>query len=214
MSANLMNILKETQAIITNTHVVYTSGKHGNSYINKDAIYPNTENVSAVCKELAEIFIKNYPSKEILDVDVVVGPALGGIILSQYVAHHLSQKFTRPVLAVYADKTETGFVVKRGYDKLCAGKNVIVVEDILTTGGSVKAAVEAVRLVGGNVVAVGAICNRGKVTTEMLGNVPVLHSLLSIELEAWDQADCQLCAQGVPINVDVGKGREFLARKS
>ncbi len=108
-------ILGESKAIITDSHVVYTSGKHGSAYINKDAIYPHTIYTSRLCRMLAGQFVDD-------GVDVVIAPAVGGVILSQWTAHHLDG------LGVYADKSGDGFVIKRGYDKLIIGKRVLVVE--------------------------------------------------------------------------------------
>ena len=105
-----------------------------------------------------------------------------------------------------------GFLLRRGYDKLVVGKNVLVLEDILTTGGSVKKAVETAKAAGGKVVGVAALCNRGGVTAEFLG-VPELHSFLEVSLESWEEKDCPLCAAKIPIHTEVGKGREYLARK-
>lgn len=204
----VFRILAEVGAVITDSHVVYTHGKHGTAYVNKDAVYPHTVNTSMLCRAIAEQFLDD-------EVEVVIGPATGGVILSQWVAHHLSARKFREVLGVYAEKSEGGdaFIIKRGYDKLVAGKNVLVVEDVLTTGGSVLKVIEAVLALGGNVVGLGVLCNRGGITPHDVGNVPRLVSLVDVKLDAWDEADCPLCAQGVPINTDVGKGREFLARK-
>ena len=108
---------------------------------------------------------------------------------------------------------ETGnFVIKRGYDKLVAGKQVLVVEDIINTGGSVKKVIMATRKYGGTIVGVGALCNRGGITAQDL-DIPKLVVLMEVKLDAWDETDCQLCKDGVPVNMDVGKGREFLERK-
>ena len=90
---------------------------------------------------------------------------------------------------------------------------ILVVDDILTTGGSVRKVVETTRSFGGNVVAVGVLCNRGGIKPEDVGGVPRLFALVNVKLDAWDEMDCPLCASGVPVNTDVGKGREFLARK-
>ncbi len=204
----IQSIFEEVGAIITDSHIVYTSGKHGNAYINKDAVYPHTEKISALCEEIAERFKDDMP-------DAVVAPALGGIILSQWTAHHLSQKLGHPVYGVYAEKTEnSGFVIKRGYDGLIKGKKVLLAEDVLTTGGSIKKVVEAVREIGAEIIGVAALCNRGGITPADIGNVPKLDALLSITLEAWEQSDCPLCKKGVPINTKVGKGNEFLAKKN
>ena len=106
------------------------------------------------------------------------------------------------------------FVIKRGYDKLLHGKRVLVVEDVLTTGGSVRKVVEAVRQAGGEVVGGGAICNRGRVTAEDVGGVPELFATINPEMESFPEDEFSLGAQGVPVNTDVGKGRDFLARKA
>ena len=194
-------ILAEARAIITGSHVVYTSGKHGSAYVNKDAVYPHTARVAELCRYLADAAAPTRP-------DVVCGPAMGGIILAQWTGHHLG------VPAVYAEKaSDAGMALRRGYDALVAGKRVLVVEDILNTGGSVKDAVAAVRVAGGEVVAVAALVNRGGVTAADVG-VPRLVALLDVALDAWDAAACPLCRDGVPVNTQVGKGREFLTKRT
>ena len=96
---NVVEILKKVGAIITDDHFVYTSGKHGSVYINKDALYPHTEETSQV----GMLFAKKV---EALDIDVVVGPALGGIILSTWTAYHLSSLKHKEILGVYTEKDE------------------------------------------------------------------------------------------------------------
>jgi orotate phosphoribosyltransferase len=202
----ILAILTNRQAVITNTHVVYTSGKHGSAYVNKDAIYPYTADVSFLCYDIADEFTRLSLLDSVPLPDVVIAPAIGGVILSQWTASHIK------ALALYAEKDGDKFIIKRGYDKLIKGKKVLVVEDVITTGGSVKKVVEAVRTCGGEVIGVGALCNRGGITAKDL-DVPRLVSLLEVTLDAYDEADCPLCKTGVPINTDVGKGREFLARQ-
>ena len=204
----ILDILRKVGAVITNSHFVYTSGKHGSTYVNKDALYPYTSETSFLCMLLARRFIND-------DVDLVIAPVIGGVILSQWVAHHLSQLTWRYVFAVYAEKADDRdtVVIKRGYDKLIAGKNVLVVEDVITTGGSAKKVVQATRAIGGNVVGLGVLCNRGIVTSQNVANVPKLISLVNMKLEACDEKNCPLCKQNIPINTDIGKGREFLAQK-
>ena len=206
--AEVLDLLGSVNGIITNSHIVYTSGKHGSAYVNKDAIYPHTSATSRLCQAIAEHFAPK-------NIDAVLAPAVGGVILSQWTAHHLSGLYGREVLGVYAEKAETGdsFVIKRGYDRLIAGKNVLVVEDVLTTGGSVKKVVETANAIGAKIVGVGALCNRGGISSAELGNVPELYALVNVTLDAWEEATCPLCAKGVPINTNVGKGREYLASK-
>lgn len=222
--------IQETGAIITDSHLVYTSGRHGGVYVNKDALYQDPHIVWGLCSEVAQRFWDD-------PVDAVVAPAVGGVILSTWTAYRLGElkslatRVRVPVLSLYAEKElrsvlhpqghgfqafeETGrFVLKRGYDKLVEGRNVLVVEDVLTTGGSVRKVVEAVRRHGGNVLGVMALCNRGGVTAHDVGNVPRLDALVNLTLESWEEEHCPLCAQSVPINTQVGKGAEFLARQS
>lgn len=203
-------VFARLNAVITNSHIVYTSGKHGTAYVNKDAIYPHTRETSQFCSEIADFFSED-------GVQVVIAPAVGGVILSQWTAYHLTKIMGREVLGVYADKVsvdgEDDFVIKRGYDKLINGQKILVVEDLLTTGGSVRKVVRAVRAIGGTVIGVGVLCNRGGVTRMDIGDVPQLFTLLDVKMDAWDEADCPLCKQSVPINTDVGHGRFYLAQK-
>ena len=199
----VLELLNSHGAVIQQTHVVYTSGRHGNAYINKDAIYPHTRAISELCRMLATHFNS-------VEIDVVAAPALGGIALSQWTTHHLNTA-THEVVAVYAEKgVDETFEFRRGYDGLLANRRVLVVEDVLTTGTSLKSVIRAVRVHGGEIVGIGAICNRGKVTGPLVDFAGPIVSLCELELESWDMSDCPLCRRGVPINTSVGKGREFL----
>ncbi|MEW6610073.1 MAG: phosphoribosyltransferase family protein [Patescibacteria group bacterium] len=196
----VLEFFKKTGGYITDSHIVYTSGKHGSAYLNKDSIYPHTNLVSQLCRAIAE----EFKGKEI---EVIAAPALGGIILSQWTAHHLSLMEQREILAVYTEKTpDNGQVFTRGYDRCVKGKKVLIVEDILNTGGSVRKVVDAVRQAGGAVIAAAALVNRGNVQSADIGNV-LLFTLASINLEAWEENKCPLCKQGTPINITVGKGK-------
>jgi orotate phosphoribosyltransferase len=192
-------ILAEAGAVIRDSHVVYTSGRHGSAYVNKDAVYPLTDRVRELCGLLAD-------AARPLDAEIVCGPAMGGIILSQWTGHHLG------LPALYAEKApEGGMALRRGYDALVRGRRVLVVEDVVNTGGSLADAVAAVRAAGGTVVGAVALCNRGGVTAAALG-VPALHALVELSLDSWPAEECPLCRRGVPVNTAVGKGREFLAK--
>lgn len=201
-----LKLFESYGAILTHSHFVYTSGKHGHTYINKDAVYPHTNLVRQLCEEIA----RQCPWQ----VEVAVGPTMGAVILSTWVAHFLSEMMGRPVLSVYAEEdSDKNRVLRRGYDALVRGKSVLVVEDILNTGGSARKVVEVVKKLGGKVAGVFGLCNRGGVTPADVGDVPV-KALVDIKFEMWDAADCPLCAKGVPINKSVGKGRDFLAKNS
>ncbi len=198
-------ILEEAHAVLSG-HFVYTSGDHGSAYINKDMIYVSPERIELLCYFLA-LHFSQYE-----DIDTVVGPATGGIIISQYVTKHLSLILGKPVAAVYAEKApEGGFVIKRGYDVFVAGKNILLVEDILNSGGSAEKLARCVEGIGGSIVGLGALCNRGGVTKELLG-VPVLYQLLSVSMEKYPATTCPLCANKVTVNTQVGKGKEFIEK--
>src|SRR3989344_7406302 len=138
----ILQILKKTNAIILDGHFVYASDKHGSVYINKDAIYPHTKEASNVGK----LFAKKFKD---LEIDAVVAPALGGIILSQWTAYHLSKLKKRNILGLYTEKTlERNQIFTRGYDAVVKEKNVLIIEDLVTTGGSVKKVIDSVKACG------------------------------------------------------------------
>jgi len=206
----IMQIVADVGAIITDSHFVYSSGRHSSVYINKDALYLHTKVISSLCQMMAAPYNADR-------IDVVVGPVLGGIVLSQWVAHHLNgNRSSGETLAVYAEKEGEGsdrkFFFYRDYDKYISGKNVLVVEDVLTTGGSARQVIQLVRMHGGNVVGLSALCNRGRVQTEDVDNVPI-HTLIKVTLETFSETQCPFCRQQIPINTDLGKGRVFLAKQ-
>ncbi|MBO0791603.1 MAG: phosphoribosyltransferase [Ktedonobacteraceae bacterium] len=207
----IMQMFADAGAIVTDSHFVYTSGRHSSVYINKDALYMHTGAISRLC----ELMARPYNADQI---DVVVAPVLGGIVLSQWVTHHLNaRRASGETLAIYAEKgtdsVDKKFYFGRGYANHIAGKNILVVEDLLTTGGSALQVIELVRSLGGNVIGLSVLCNRGNVQPEAVGGVPI-HSLVSIDLQTYLPEDCPFCRQGVPINTELGKGRAFLARQS
>lgn len=204
---NVIDILKKVEAIIADDHFVYTSGLHGPLYINKDALYPHTEETSQV----GMLFAKK--AKE-LDIDVVVGPSLGGIILSTWTAYHLSSLKNKEILGVYTEKDENkNQVFTRGYDKLVKDKGVLVIEDLTTTGGSVKKVVDTVKIAGGRVTAVIVMVNRSPKTVngDVVG-APFM-ALAELPVETWPEEKCPLCKEGKPINTSVGHGKKYLDAK-
>jgi len=187
-------------------HFVFTSDRHSDSYVNKDALFTYTHETSELCKEIA----RRFKGK---GIDAVIGPAVAAAILAQWTAYHLTDMEGRTIFATYADKDGMGgFIVRRGYDSVIKGKKVVVVEDLTTTGGSIKKVVDAARAAGAEVVAAAVLCNRGGVTAEMVG-VPVLEALVKIELDSWEESECDLCKRGIPVNTSIGHGKKFLERK-
>jgi orotate phosphoribosyltransferase len=127
----------------------------------------------------------------------------------------------KEILAVYTEKdkgttanaVESEQIFRRGYDKLIKGKKVLVIEDLTTTGISVKKVVDAVKQAGGKVAAVCVMVNRDpkNVTSKTVGGP--FSSLAVLKAEAFDEKACPLCKKGVPINTNVGHGRKYLEAK-
>ncbi len=204
---DIINILKKVDAIIPNGHFVGTSGRHMDTYINKDAHFPHVLQVQTVCEMFAE-------NNKHLNVEVVAAPALGGIILAQGTAMALSKIYKKEVLAVFTEKNADGVqVFTRGNDKYVKGKNVLVLEDLTTLGNSVKKVVENVKNAGGKVVGVSVMVNKNPkgVTSETLG--APFNSLGVLEVETYDEKDCPLCKKNISINTTVGHGKKYLESK-
>lgn len=198
-----LNILIKVGAVLTDGHFVGTSGLHFDTYVNKDFLYPHTTETSEVCRMIAE----KYKDQ---NIDVVVGPALGGIILSQWTAHHLSEITGREVLGVYTEKSpEGGQVFTRGYQDFVKGKRVLIVEDIVTTGGSLLKSAKAVQDAGGELMATCALVNK---TKGLALDIP-FDSLSELFVDTYEAKDCPLCKTGVAVNTNVGHGKKFLAGK-
>jgi orotate phosphoribosyltransferase len=198
--ASALSAFEKCGVLVRGSHLVYTSGRHGSEYVNKDALYPDPEVISGLCLSIAKHFEKHQ-------IERVLAPALGGIILTQWTSYHLKKLTGQKVLAVFAEKAETpnGFTVKRGYEKLLSGRRTLIVEDILTTGGSVKKVIELAKSLGAQVVGTAALCNRGGITANEIGS-PVLFSLTEFSLESFAPEECPLCRAGVPMNTSLGKG--------
>jgi len=193
---------------MSGSHFVGVSGKHMDTYITKDALFPHVFEVEKVCRMFAEKN-KNF------EIDVVAAPALGGIILAQGTAYALSKIKGKEVLAVFTEKTPDGDqIFTRGYDKYVKNKNVLVLEDLVTTGGSVQKVIASVKKAGGNVVAVSVMVNKSpKVVNSELFGAP-FSALGELEVENYEAKDCPLCRKNVPMNTEFGHGKKFLGSRN
>src|SRR5438105_14383260 len=111
----IWQMFADAKAIIRDSHFVYSSGRHSSVYVNKDELYLHTQVIAQLCQHMAQSYAAD-------SIDVVVGPVLGGIVLSQWVAHFLNvRRSTGETLAVYAEKEGDGpdktFTFRRGYDR-------------------------------------------------------------------------------------------------
>jgi len=207
MEFDVIKVLEEVGGVIQNDHFVLKSAKHAEKYINKDALYPHTDLTSDACKAFAT-------KTQDLDYDVVVGPALGGIILSQWTAWHASKIKNKEIYGVYTEKdSNEEQIFTRGYDKFVEGKKILVVEDITSTGGSAKSVIDAVVKAGGEVIGVAVLVNRNPsgVTSEYFG-VP-FYPLGELVVDVYDEDKCPMCAEKRPINTEIGHGRKYLASR-
>jgi len=213
MANDVVKIFEELEGIIRNDHIVLTSGKHSDAYIRKDRLYPHTKQTSKICAMIA---------KKVADqkIDVVVSPALAGIVLSQWTAYHLSEMTNKDVLSLFTEKHyedgqiyEAKQIFKRGYDKFVKGKRVLIVEDLTSTGSSVKKVVNSVKKAGGQVIAVYVLVNRNPkdVNSKFMG--APFYSLATLEISAYDKKSCPMCKKNIPINIEIGHGKEYLKNK-
>ena len=202
-----MNVLSELAgvgAILTGKHFVYTSGKHGPNYINLDPLFPAARLTFEICQLLAHPFVGQF--------DTVASPAVGGVVLCELTALAASTE-ERPVYAVWADKVGGDMLFERaGFAKHLSQRRVLLVEDLLTTGGSLVKVLHRARDLGAEIVGASVICNRGGLTADTLG-VPRLESLSEVSFEAFDADRCPLCAAATPIVEDIGHGAEYRAQE-
>ncbi len=204
-----LEILREQGAIITDGHFVYSSGKHGSTYINKDKVSVNP----LALEEIGMMMADRLKGK---GIQTVVVPALGAIALGQIVAKYLSYYDKTIVNSIFLEKTkgengEETFEATRGYEKYLTGK-CTGIEDILTTGKSLAKVIESGQKYGAEFVAGIAICNRGGVTSENIGGVPLI-SLANVEMTMHEESDCPLCEEGIPINTELGHGKKFMEKQ-
>lgn len=189
-------------------HFVLKSRRHSGRYVNKDLLYTRPFELSRIAR-----FMADQAREALTDIEVVVGPAVGAIGLNVLVGYYLGTRLGTSVRAAYAEKADDdSFELRRGFVDIVRGRRTLVVEDILTTGGSAKGTVTAVEKVGGIVIGLTSIVDRRGLTAADL-NVPVYLPLLRLTVEDYPESPCPLCAAGVPVNEEVGHGREFMEAK-
>lgn len=198
----MIEIFESLGALRQNGHFIYTAGDHGPDYFNTDILFREGHQLALICHAIAQKFAHK-------GVEVVIGPAVGGALIAQLVAADLRRLTRRPIQFAYAEKSNSGFTIRQTYLECLRGRDILVVEDVINTSKSLREVVDAVKRASGCVIGAAAIVNRGWVTAEKL-NIPLLTQELSLKLESYPEAACPLCAAGVPINTDVGHGREFL----
>lgn len=172
--------LQDAGAILSG-HFRLTSGRHSDRYVQCARVLEDP----ALVTRLARALVERIGERQ---VDLVASPAVGGIIIGFAVAQALGVKF------IFSEREGGAMTFRRGF-KVPEGARVLVVEDVVTTGGSVAEVIEQVRAAGGVVVAAASLIDRGGPRAFDVDLVP----LLRLEVESWDAGDCGLCADGVPL---------------
>ena len=187
--SNAIALFEQAGALVRG-HFTYTSGRHGAEYLEKFRLLEDPEATSELCGLIAARFAG-------AGVELVAGPTTGGIILAYEVARQLG------VRAVYAERGEAGNrVLRRGFT-VRPGERVLVVDDIVTTGGSVREMLACLAVAGGTVVGAGVLGDRTGGRLEL--PVPFF-ACLTVDFPSYAQAECPQCAAGIPVSAPRGSG--------
>ncbi len=211
-----LSMFRAAGALLEGDHFVYVSGEHGDGWVAKDLLFPDTAVPARLGVLLAEqIALAGWAPA------VVCGPATGGLIMSQWVAHALGARsvFTEhdPAVAV-AGRGEgavmaSPFMLRRGFGDDLAGVATLAVDDIVNTGHSLRETIRALRDCGADVIAAATWVTRGNVDAASLG-VDRFVALAEVPIPSWPAAACHLCQDGVPINVRYAHGAEYVAHRA
>lgn len=174
------NLLKDA-GVILEGHFLLTSGRHSGKYLQCANIFRHKKYAKPLCKQLAEQYKDD-------NIELVIGPALGAVQMAYEISCQLDcENF-------FAERENGEMTLRRGFS-IKPGTRVLVVEDVVTTGGSVKEVVELVRKAGGTVAGVGVIVDRFAGAADF--GVP-LKSVISLQVDSWQKEDCPLCKEGLP----------------
>ncbi len=184
--AEITEMLKST-GVIMEGHYLLTSGRHSSRFLQCSQLLQYPEHAEKICLEMA----LPYRGK---GVQTVIGPAMGGVILSYEIARALG------VRAVFAEPSGERMILRRGF-WIKPGEKVLVVEDAVSTGGSVKKVLDLLQSHDAEIVGVAIMIDRtaGRIN---LG-VPVT-TLLSMKIESYPAEDCPLCHEGIPLQKPKG----------
>lgn len=180
--ATLLALFRERQAL-REGHFLLSSGLHSPSYLQCARVLMDPPLASRLGAELAarlRALLAGVPP------GVVVAPALGGVL----VAHEVARAFG--CRGLFTERQGGAMMLRRGF-AIAAGEPVVVVEDVITTGGSTREVIEAVRACGGRVVAVGSLVDRSGGRAEL--GLPRA-ALLTLDVPSYEAAACPLCARG------------------
>lgn len=185
-------------------HIVLTSGRHSDVYANFRVFFEEGRKaeLELFCAALAERF-RDSP-----EIQFVVGPKTGGAIIAERVSDILSgihRSFVRPVIAFKQKSDEKDFSFYADDARFLPGKCGLFVDDVLSTGSSLRPVETRINEHGARLIAMGVMLNRSGLGARDLG-IPRLESLVQMTVETWPPAQCPLCLSTRPINAKVGHG--------
>lgn len=170
----VLNIFKETGALLSG-HFILTSGLHSKQYFQCAQVLKHPEIAAKLCSKIAAHFHEQH-------IDLVIAPAVGGIL----VAHETARALGVP--ALFAERQDGAMTLRRNFH-IFKSQRVLVVEDVITTGGSVKEVISLVRDLGGEPVGVGCIVDRSAGRVDL--GIPY-HALISLQIETFQPDDPEL----------------------
>ena len=176
-----LDIFRKTGALMEG-HFVLTSGRHSSSYFQCAKVLQNPKYLNLFSKTISDHF-------KTLNINTVISPAVGGIVIGTRVGGDLDKK------TIFAEREDGNMILRRGFS-ITPGEKILVIEDVITTGGSVKEVMQAVEELGGEVVGVGIIVDRSN------GNV-ILHenqfSIVKLEVQSFDENEIPEDLAKIPI---------------
>ena len=178
----LLKLLKTTGAIMEG-HFLLTSGLHSNLYIEKFRILENPIALNKVCKNMADIVNEKK-------IDLVLGAAIGGILISGGVGRHLKLNH------IFSERVNGKMELRRGFE-IHKDQNILIVEDIITTGGSVVELIELVKKNRSNIIHILSLVDRSK---DGINFEFPFSSLINIPSQSWKEEECPLCQKGITIS--------------
>jgi len=187
----LLKLLQETGAMLDG-HFLLTSGRHSNVYIEKFRVLENPQALDDVCRAMAGT-VQNQ------NVELVLGAAIGGILIAGGVGRHLAVKH------IFSERVDGKMELRRGIS-ITRGQRIVIVEDIITTGGSVFELIQLAKEYEAEIVHVVNLVDRS--SGEVNFEVPTT-ALLTIPSESWEPEDCPLCQQGVAITQRGRTGKQM-----
>lgn len=163
-------------------HFLLTSGLHSGQYVEKFQVLQYPKATEALCAGFAEKFKDEK-------IDVVIGPVTGGIVLAHETAKHFGTR------AIFAERDNGKMTIKRGFE-IKPGERVLVVEDVVTTGGSVQEVIDVVKELGGVIAGVAILVDRSGGTVDF--GAPS-KAMLTLKIQNFTPEECPFCKQGVPL---------------